>query len=676
MLLALHRLCTVELSVLFLNANPHFYWFHSLSILFIAAICLASSCPVCLGGEHTCVVTETPSVKCWGSNLHGATGSANGTVSGKDQSPSSLEEVSTSLGANVSQIVCGKDHTCAISTDGIFHCWGSGVYGRLGYGNEQNIGDNELPSSIPAVQVDKDSYVKQACAGEQYTCALLANGRVKCWGRAGYGQLGYGQDGFTFNIGNDELALNATYVNVTGDSNEFVSSISCLLAHSCVVLSNGKVRCWGQGFGGKLGYGNTQDLGDNELPYTAGDVEITGGDYTAIAVETGYHHTCAILTNGDVHCWGYGGVGALGNGNLSNVLTPSAVPALPLPLPAIQLALGEKHTCALLNDSTVRCWGDAAGGKLGYDAGSATIALASDSPPLNFSAPVYSIAASQYHTCAALQGGSLVCWGVENIEKGVLGFTNGSLSETVDVGAPLQTSCQEPFRDEPTASPTQQPTTTPSASPTPAPPTAEMMPAVSSSDETKGEQEQGNETVLVLVVCMAILALCLTAAGAAALAYRSKYKEAAARRRRPKLDIQMAATSEKRKSVTMGSRSPARSPRHVPENHYMALDELSSSPTYDSVPPQKNVLDTSSSSSSSSASSFSPLKRGGAAPVYDAVGAAAPQYDGVGAPIRSKSMARKSRRRASQQYADVPLRSKSGERRSRSNQYDDVGAVL
>ncbi len=112
------------------------------------------------------------------------------------------------------------------------------------------------------------------------------------------GELGYGN---TNDIGDNETPASAGDVDVGGTVVQIVAAD----LHTCVLLDTGKVRCWGSGFAdhGELGYGNTDDIGDDETPASAGDVDM-GGSVQHIA--GGHLHSCALLTTGAVRCWGYG----------------------------------------------------------------------------------------------------------------------------------------------------------------------------------------------------------------------------------------------------------------------------------------------------------------------------------------------------------------------------------
>lgn len=305
---------------------------------------------IAVGSQHTCALLTTGKVRCWGYAQGGALGYGNLNNIGDDEFPASAGDVD--VGGEVVQIAAGSSHTCALLTTGKVRCWGSGRDGGLGYGNTNDIGDNETPASAGDVDVGGD--VVQISAGFARTCALLATGKVRCWGRNDFGQLGYGN---TNNIGDDETPASAGDVDVGGDVIQIAVSESYSTregrTHTCALLSNGKVRCWGSGFSGALGYANTNDIGDDETPASAGDVPI-GADVAQISAGT--DHTCAVLANGKVRCWGDGDNHGYGTGTPGFTL---ASPAQDLDVVGVatEVSAGTGATCALLPTHTARCWG-------------------------------------------------------------------------------------------------------------------------------------------------------------------------------------------------------------------------------------------------------------------------------------------------------------------------------
>jgi alpha-tubulin suppressor-like RCC1 family protein len=150
-------------------------------------------------------------------------------------------------------------------------------------------------------------------AGYMHTCALLDNGKVRCWGAASSGQLGYGN---TKKIGDDETPASVRPVKLGAQRKAI--AISASGAHSCAVLDNGRVRCWGSGRNGRLGYGNERNIGDNENPGSVGPVKL-GTGRKAVAIQAGGRHTIALLDNGRVRSWGLASDGQLGYADTKNI---------------------------------------------------------------------------------------------------------------------------------------------------------------------------------------------------------------------------------------------------------------------------------------------------------------------------------------------------------------------
>lgn len=242
-------------------------------------------------------------------------------------------------------------------TDGTVQCWGHGASGKFGYGNVRDIGDDETPASAGLVSVGAE--VSQISAGGSHTCALLPTDAVKCWGEGANGALGYGN---TDSIGDDETPALEGDVNVGGDVVEIAAGGS----HTCALLTTGDVRCWGAGDRGQLGYANTENIGDTEAPASAGNVNVGAKVAQVVA---GNNVTCALRVDGDVTCWGDGAYGALGYANTENIgddEEPASAGTVDVGGKVVQLAVRESHVCALLATDSVRCWGRNNLGQLGY----------------------------------------------------------------------------------------------------------------------------------------------------------------------------------------------------------------------------------------------------------------------------------------------------------------------
>ncbi|HZI07795.1 MAG TPA: RTX toxin, partial [Archangium sp.] len=247
-------------------------------------------------------------------------------------------------------------------------------------------------------------------AGESHTCALLNTGKVRCWGRGLYGQLGYNGTG---NIGAtaDKLPFTAGDVPVVGTTTRIVTGAN----HTCALLDSGFVRCWGKNDLGQLGLNSKENVGDGEEISSMGYVNL-GGLATQIAA--GYNHTCALMQSGAVRCWGYNLYGQLGINATKNIGDDEAAweggdIKLGTGITAKEVVAGGNHTCVITNQDNVRCWGLNSSGQLGYNHNRS---IGDDEYPstvdVNVGGPVAQLAAGSDHTCALLQGnnGNIKCW--------------------------------------------------------------------------------------------------------------------------------------------------------------------------------------------------------------------------------------------------------------------------
>jgi alpha-tubulin suppressor-like RCC1 family protein len=310
---------------------------------------------VAVGAAHTCALLDTGAVRCWGYNWYGQLGYGHWQIIGDDETPATAGDVD--LGGSAVGIATGAFHTCALLDTGAVRCWGDNAYGQLGYGNTEDIGDDETPAS--AGDVGLGGTAVRIATGATHSCALLDTGAVRCWGRNNRGQLGYGNDN---TIGDDETPASAGDVNIGG----VAIGITAGANHTCALLESGAVRCWGNNYYGQLGYGNTEDIGDDEQPFTAGDVDVGG---MVAAVVAGGDQSCVLLNTGAMRCWGRNIFGQLGIGHTRDIgddELPSSAGDVDLGGTAVQVSVGQYHTCALLETGAIRCWGGNWQGQLGY----------------------------------------------------------------------------------------------------------------------------------------------------------------------------------------------------------------------------------------------------------------------------------------------------------------------
>ena len=323
------------------------------------------------GGEYTCVLMSNGTESCTGRNQFGQLG--NGSMNN-----SNVPVAVTGLGS-IAHLVPGDEFSCALITDGSIQCWGTGEKGQRGDGTFTTW--SVSPAAVTGVTT-----AVAAGAGYNHACAVLADGTLQCWGDNAHGQLG------------DSMAetQSALPVNVGGISSPLAIAVGGF--HTCVLIADRSVRCWGQNGQGQVGDG-TMDDAPAPVPVS--------GLSSVVSLALGGTHSCALLTDGTVQCWGNGYDGQLGNGTFDPSSTPVPVSGV---TNAVAVAAGWAHTCALLQDGRVRCWGEGVNGELGD--GTAT----SSPTPVAVAgvSGATAITAGWWHHSCAIAGGSVKCWGAND----------------------------------------------------------------------------------------------------------------------------------------------------------------------------------------------------------------------------------------------------------------------
>ncbi len=320
-----------------------------------------------LGRFHTCAILDDGNVRCWGRSNYGQLGYGNMTDIGDNETPDAVGTVNLGAGRTAKQIAAGEEFTCALLDNDSVVCWGRSNYGQLGYGNKTTIGDNEAPTTGGPVNLGPGLKATAIAAGSYHVCAVLDTGAVRCWGSGTAGMLGYGNEN---DIGDNETPNTVGPVSLGAGLK--ATDVVAGANSTCALLDNGSVRCWGFNDRGQLGYGNTDSIGDNETPDTAGPVSLGAGlTVTQLSMGTGGVHACALLSNGTVRCWGQGFYGPLGYGSTLNIgdnETPDTAGPVNLGTghTATQISAGGGHTCAIRDDEALRCWGMGTYGQLGY----------------------------------------------------------------------------------------------------------------------------------------------------------------------------------------------------------------------------------------------------------------------------------------------------------------------
>ena len=334
------------------------------------------------GSRHSCAVRSN-GVWCWGDNFHQQLGSPIAVDTSTEPYTytglmSSGVPLQISGLSNVTAVSAGERHSCALHANGTVSCWGNGEYGQLGHGSREG-------SATPVVVSGLNTAVAVSAGGFN-TCALLQGGSVSCWGNS--------------NTSIEQL-VPAPVAGLSG-----ATALSAGRGHHCAVLTDASVRCWGNNNDGQLGNGSQTD---------AASPVVVSGIGNAVAVVAGDRHSCALLADGSVRCWGYRGFssgfgtvrsGLMGDGGTG--VSPALVPVTVLGMStAVALATGLSHTCALLQDASVWCWG-----AKGYARGQANPSDVALSPvQVGLGGAVNALALGDDHTCASLASGGVQCLG-------------------------------------------------------------------------------------------------------------------------------------------------------------------------------------------------------------------------------------------------------------------------
>jgi alpha-tubulin suppressor-like RCC1 family protein len=330
---------------------------------FVDAMAVAAS------ENNTCALTSSGRVKCWGDNSGGQLGGGAGADSGIALDVAGLPE-------GEMKVAAGSIQSCALASDGVVRCWGSGF---LGDGEFSESGGLAVVQGLPQNVID-------IAIGGYHICALTAMDGMMCWGNNDYGELGIGTK--------DSQPMPMEVPGLSGA----VVAIAAGGGHTCAVTTGGGVKCWGGNWRGQLGDGTETER--------LSPVNVAGLTEGVKAIAVGHDHSCALTLNGGVKCWGSNGNGQLGDGTFNDSSVPVDVRGLPQDIVAI--TAGESHTCALGSGGGVKCWGKNGYGELGdgtFDELLHPVDVA------GLSSGVTAVAAGGFHSCALTADGRILCWG-------------------------------------------------------------------------------------------------------------------------------------------------------------------------------------------------------------------------------------------------------------------------
>lgn len=397
------------------------------------------------GTQNTCAALDNNTVKCWGIDNVGQLGRGSSTTyatlgDGGGEMDNALPAATPQTGRTFVAAYPGNGMICYLEDNGTAVCNGNNIFGQLGIGQPAHVGDDadEMGAFLTKVDVGTGLTVSKVAMGATHTCVIVNTGQVKCFGRNNYGQLGYGDK---VNRGSEltDMGDNLPFVDLNGKT---AKDITAGQHHTCAILSDDTTRCWGRNSEGQLGRDNTASIGDNagEMGSSLGATNVGSGRY-AVELKAGNYHTCARLDNATMKCWGYNNRGQLGQNSTANLGDGSGEMAALAVVPGVssvaEIGAGNEFSCARTTAGAVKCWGRNASGQLGQgntnDLGDNESIASLANIDLGTGLTATSISVGGTQVCATLNNNTIKCWG--NGGNGRLG--KGNQTSLGDNGAEM-----------------------------------------------------------------------------------------------------------------------------------------------------------------------------------------------------------------------------------------------
>lgn len=349
---------------------------------------------VAAGFYHTCSLSTSQVVTCWGSGL-GSGGSDFASVTPPHTLPAPL----------LSTITAGNGYTCGLTSDGQAYCWGSNADGQLGDGTRV---DHAMPQPVKT-----ELRFLEISAGGGTTCGVSADRSTYCWGDGSAGGTGDGLNG------SDHRVLFPTAVAGNVSMHGVVSGFGAV----CGIDAVGNAYCWGAfgsfaHTGSIAGSASRRDEGlladsvcasyDVFAQHCARPTAVPGGVRMG-RLSVGGSADCAIDDEARAVCWGDGSSGQFGNGQAGiGVRSPTPV-VVSGGFLWLSVSVGGSFSCGVVTGQTTYCWGSNFRGYLGDGSGSGSAI------PVLVAGGIRSamISASLSHVCAVSLDARVYCWGAD-----------------------------------------------------------------------------------------------------------------------------------------------------------------------------------------------------------------------------------------------------------------------
>jgi alpha-tubulin suppressor-like RCC1 family protein/Tfp pilus assembly protein PilE len=365
------------------------------------------------GDAHSCAIANDNKVNCWGSNSDSQLGI------GKNAHRITPALIATGglVDKTIKDISVDEFHSCAIASDDNGYCWGSNTSGEIDADGPLAI----LQPTTLNIGIADPLYgktLKQITTGEYFNCAIASDNNSYCWGANWNGQLGH----------NDVLWAGVQVPVYTGGvlSGKTIKAIDAGNGGACVIASDDKAYCWGEGGSGQNG--NGLSTWADVAPVAVSTAGVLSGK-TIKQISKSIYHTCVIASDNKPYCWGANWSAQLGNGTYNDSNVPVAVDMTGAlnGKTVTNISTNDDNTCVIANDQKVYCWGDNGNGQLGDGT-----YVASSSPSLvsNQTGKLFkSVAVGEHHVCAITTNGEVYCWGDNTYGQfGNNSTSNGSTS--------------------------------------------------------------------------------------------------------------------------------------------------------------------------------------------------------------------------------------------------------
>jgi len=393
---------------------------------------------VSAGGNHTCAVQDDYSLWCWGNNDAGQLGIG----STSHQPKPNLVTHSDALDWRF--VSSGKNHTCAIDSDYIGHCWGLNDQGQLGNGINLNTSAARLfDSSNNWLSIDSGTL--HSCGIKTDPFTLLKT--LWCGGINNYGQLGIAS------TANQSAPIEIKGPDGTLEDWEYVSTghfHTCAITDTSAADDSGALYCWGRNSHAQLAKTASDNGATNWSLSLQNKILPPAPDNTDnwIKVDAGASHTCGIKNTDELWCWGDNLTNQMGQ-NTANPADPTdPVNTQTIPVAVadtwIDVAVGGYtndtdhlaggHTCAIKTDGTLWCWGENDAYQLGDQTTTnrtiptqIIVDTAANGFPPQFNNSWESVKAGNRFTCGLQTDQHLYCWGDHSLGQtgiGTIDFTN------------------------------------------------------------------------------------------------------------------------------------------------------------------------------------------------------------------------------------------------------------